>query len=219
MPLFLFIFIFYNIHTFIQPHSYNTFIHCHSLRPLSISSSLVCSVGKTSLWCRAENRTRTCLTASRRATNYATPHHYYATPHHTMPRRTLYISYVVSAPACRWENSSLSWSHEGNGEVVSIISCPSEESYSITYFTQISNLPLLQCTHRALPVLAPNYKFSNSPFYLSVLQKIFPWNPIRNRRFCHENTRNRVLKYFVSNRDTQNKERYTAQCRNILFWC
>ncbi len=34
------------IHTFIQPHSYNTFIHCHSLRPLSISSYLVCSVGK-----------------------------------------------------------------------------------------------------------------------------------------------------------------------------
>ncbi len=61
-------FIFYNLHTFIQSHSYNTFIHRHSLRPLSISSSLLCSVGKTSLWCRAENRTRACLTASRRAT-------------------------------------------------------------------------------------------------------------------------------------------------------
>jgi hypothetical protein len=34
------------IHSFIQSHSYNTFIHRHSLRPLSISSSLVCSVGK-----------------------------------------------------------------------------------------------------------------------------------------------------------------------------
>jgi hypothetical protein len=49
-------FIFYNIHTFIQSHSYNTFIHRHLLRHLSISSSLVCSVGNTSLWCPAENR-------------------------------------------------------------------------------------------------------------------------------------------------------------------
>jgi hypothetical protein len=47
----------------------------HSPRPLSISSSLVSSVGQTSLWCRAENRTRACLPASRRATNCATPHH------------------------------------------------------------------------------------------------------------------------------------------------
>jgi hypothetical protein len=38
--------------------------------------------GNTSLWCRAENRTRACLTASRRATNWATPHH-------TEPRRTI----------------------------------------------------------------------------------------------------------------------------------
>ena len=34
------------IHSFIQSHSCNTFIHRHLLRPLSISSSLVCSVGK-----------------------------------------------------------------------------------------------------------------------------------------------------------------------------
>ncbi len=54
MPLFLFIFIFYNIHTFIQSHSYKTFIRRHSLRPLSISSSLVCSVGEPP--CGAEPR-------------------------------------------------------------------------------------------------------------------------------------------------------------------
>ncbi len=30
-------------------------------------------VGQTSLWCRAGNRTRACLPASRRATNWATP--------------------------------------------------------------------------------------------------------------------------------------------------
>jgi hypothetical protein len=45
MPLFLFIFhiFFYNIHTYIHTI---TFIRRHSLRPLSISSSLVCSVGE-----------------------------------------------------------------------------------------------------------------------------------------------------------------------------
>ena len=36
----------------------------------------------TSLWCRAEIRTRACLTASRRSTNWAMPHH-------TEPRPTI----------------------------------------------------------------------------------------------------------------------------------
>jgi hypothetical protein len=65
MPLFLFIF-----HIFIHTYIHSITIHSSaSIRwsLLSISSSLVCSVGKTSLWCRAENRTRACLTASRRA--------------------------------------------------------------------------------------------------------------------------------------------------------
>ncbi len=80
-PLCLF-FIFYNIHTF-QSHSYNTFIRRHLPRPLSISSSLESSVGKISLWCRAENRTWALpSTASRRATNCAMPHH-------SEPRRTI----------------------------------------------------------------------------------------------------------------------------------
>ncbi len=79
---FCLIFIFYNIHTFIHSNSYNTFIHRHSPGPLSNSSSLVSSVGQTTLWCRAENRTQACLPASRRATNWATPHH-------TEPRRTI----------------------------------------------------------------------------------------------------------------------------------
>jgi hypothetical protein len=60
MPLFLFIFhIFYNISTFISHlyAIYNTFIHRHSLGPLFISSLLESSVGRPSLWCRAENRT------------------------------------------------------------------------------------------------------------------------------------------------------------------
>ncbi len=47
--------IFYNIHTFFQSHSYNTFIRRDSPGPLSISSSPVSSVGKTSMWCQAEN--------------------------------------------------------------------------------------------------------------------------------------------------------------------
>ncbi len=64
---FLFIFIFFI--TYRRSFNHNTFIRLHLLKPLSISSSLVCSVGKTSLWCRAENRTWACLTASRRAAN------------------------------------------------------------------------------------------------------------------------------------------------------
>ncbi len=47
-----------------------TFIHRHSPRFLSIPSSLVSSVGKTSLGCRAENRTRACLP-------YSKPTHYH----------------------------------------------------------------------------------------------------------------------------------------------
>ncbi len=71
------------LHTFIPSHSYSTFISGHSPRFLSISSSLVSSVGKTFLGCRAENRTRTCLTTR--------PAHYqlsYAAPYSEL-RRTL----------------------------------------------------------------------------------------------------------------------------------
>ncbi len=46
--------IFYYIHTSIQSHSYNTFIRRPSLRSLSISSSLIISVGKPP--CCAEPR-------------------------------------------------------------------------------------------------------------------------------------------------------------------
>jgi hypothetical protein len=44
--LFYFSYFITYIHSFIQSRSYNTFNHRHLLRPLSISSSLVCSVGK-----------------------------------------------------------------------------------------------------------------------------------------------------------------------------
>jgi hypothetical protein len=57
MPHFLFfIFLYFitYIHTFIQSHSFKTIIRRHSLRPLSISSSLVCSVGEPP--CGAELR-------------------------------------------------------------------------------------------------------------------------------------------------------------------
>ncbi len=68
-------------------HSYSKFIRHHSPRFLSISSSLVSSVGKTSLGCRAENRSRARLTASQRTTIWAMPHPselrrtLWATPH------------------------------------------------------------------------------------------------------------------------------------------
>ncbi len=39
--------------TYIHSFNHNTFIRLHSLKPLSTSSSLVCSVGKTNLWRRA----------------------------------------------------------------------------------------------------------------------------------------------------------------------
>ncbi len=96
--------------TYINSFDHNTFIRRHSLKPLSISSSLMCSVGKTSLWCRAENRTRACLTASRRAANWATPHHLshaapcWATPHHTEPRRT-----ILSHAAPYWATPHHNW--------------------------------------------------------------------------------------------------------------
>jgi hypothetical protein len=97
--------------TYIHSFNHNTFIRRHSLKPLSISSSPVCSVGETSLWGRAENRTRDCLTASRRAANWATPPHlteprrpiqlshaapYWATPPHSEPRRPKVHSYQFS---------------------------------------------------------------------------------------------------------------------------
>ncbi len=52
--LFVYFFVFYDIHTFIESHSYNTFIRRQSPRSLSISSSLISSVGKPP--CGAEPR-------------------------------------------------------------------------------------------------------------------------------------------------------------------
>ncbi len=49
------LFVYFDFITYIHSFNHNTFIRRHSLKPLSISSSLVCSVGKTSLWCRAGN--------------------------------------------------------------------------------------------------------------------------------------------------------------------
>ncbi len=73
MPLFLFILIFYNIHTFIQ----SQYIHPLPFVEASLHILIACVLsGGTSLWGRAENRTRACLTASRRAANWATPPHF-----------------------------------------------------------------------------------------------------------------------------------------------
>ena len=98
MPLFLFIFhIFITyIHSFIQSHSYIIFIHRHLLRSLSISSSLVCSVGKhlPVVPSRGSNSglpyskpTRFQLCHAAPLLCHAAP--YCATPHHTVPRRTI----------------------------------------------------------------------------------------------------------------------------------
>ncbi len=53
--------VYFDFITCIHSFNHNTFIRRHSLKLLSISSSLACSVGKTSLWGRAENRTRPAL--------------------------------------------------------------------------------------------------------------------------------------------------------------
>jgi hypothetical protein len=62
MPLSFCLFLkFYcNYSTFILSHSFSTVIYHHSLRFLSISSTLVSSVGKTSLGCQAKYRTQAC---------------------------------------------------------------------------------------------------------------------------------------------------------------
>ncbi len=67
--------LFSNFITYIHSFNHNTFIRRHSLSLSPFLHRFVSSVGKTSLWCRAENRTRACLTASRRVANWATPHH------------------------------------------------------------------------------------------------------------------------------------------------
>jgi hypothetical protein len=88
MTLFMFIFILH-----ITSHSYSKFISHHLPRFFFfISSSPVSSVGKTSLGCRAENRTRA---ATRRTSNWATPHRVsYAAPQKEL-RRTL-LGYAAS---------------------------------------------------------------------------------------------------------------------------
>ncbi len=67
--LFCLLFIFYNIHSFNNIHTIHSSVVIRRGLSLSISSLLVSSVEKTSLWCRAENRTQACLLASRRAIN------------------------------------------------------------------------------------------------------------------------------------------------------
>ncbi len=83
---------------------YHTFINRHLLRFLSISSSPVGSVGKTSLRHKTENRTWACLTASQRTTNWATLHPYWAEPHPGSPHLSRYLHWpsVSTKPVCRW---------------------------------------------------------------------------------------------------------------------
>jgi len=76
MPLFLFIFHIFIAYIHLFDHIHTIHLSVAICRGLSPSPHrFISSVGRPSLWCRAENRTRACLTASRRATNWATPHH------------------------------------------------------------------------------------------------------------------------------------------------
>ncbi len=71
-------FIFYNILTYIHTITFIQDIYPSPFAEASLHFFIACLLsGGTSLWCRAENQTRACLTASRRATNWATPHHFF----------------------------------------------------------------------------------------------------------------------------------------------
>ncbi len=103
------LFWYFIVHTFIPSHSYSTSIRRHSPRFLSISSSLVSSVGKTSV---ADNRARACHTASRRTPNWATPHapctelrctqQSYAEPYWATPHPLSYAAPLLTYAAPYW---------------------------------------------------------------------------------------------------------------------
>jgi hypothetical protein len=66
-------FLIFLAHKFIPSHSFNTFIRRHLKRSLHLP--IACEFcEKTSLGCRSEKWTRSCLSASRRTTSWATPH-------------------------------------------------------------------------------------------------------------------------------------------------
>ncbi len=98
-------FIFYNIHTYIHTITFIPYIYPSAFTEASLHFFIASLLsGGPSLWCRAENRTRACLPASRRATNCATPHHELchaaplncATPHHsTQNCLRMYRKYLV----------------------------------------------------------------------------------------------------------------------------
>ncbi len=99
MPLFLVYFSYFitYTHTFFSI-TFTQYIYPSPFAGASLHLLIACKLSrKTSLWCRAENRTRACLTASRRATNRATLHHTNrATPLHT--NTLIVIIYYLS----RW---------------------------------------------------------------------------------------------------------------------
>ncbi len=92
--LFVYFDIFYStVHTFIPSHSYSTFIRRHMPRFLSISSSLVSSVGKTSLW------------LSSRESNWGKPtdyHRIYIEPSmsHVAPWKSYVASWLTYVAPC-----------------------------------------------------------------------------------------------------------------------
>ncbi len=130
---------FYNIHTFIQ----SQYIHPSPFAEASsISSSLVCSVGKTSLWCRAENRTRACLTASRRAANWATPHHHFV--YYDDDGEFVYhahISFVVFTPPPRFRRLML------------VFSCHTERRNTKTQEKERGSIPAVILNREDEPIL------------------------------------------------------------------
>jgi len=90
---------------------YNTFIHLHSPRPLSISSLHSCSVEKNLpvVPSRESNSGLPSSKPTRYQLSHAAP--YWATPHHTEPRRTM-----LSHAAPYWATP-----HHGNKFIAGVI--------------------------------------------------------------------------------------------------
>ncbi len=149
MPLFLFIFhIFITyIHTFIQSHSYNTFIRRHSLRPLSISSSLVSSVGEPP--CGAKPRIE------------LGPAFQQADSLPTEPRRTIKLGSVFNVHLCwigLFEKIFISW-----------LAMSNQRSFKIDSFRFVAFVP-----KKIEYILFWNKILDRNKRFLSLLEKFGP---------------------------------------------
>jgi hypothetical protein len=99
-------------------HSYITFIHIHSMRPMSISSQLSALWTEPPWGSEPSSELGPCLTASQRTTNWATLH----------PK----LGFVIEGPSISW---SKSWRWRIKQFTPSLIICPE----AVRHEREISN--------------------------------------------------------------------------------